>query len=120
MSSILAVASRHADWLATRRATVAANIANANTPGYRTREIEAFTLELANETEPSNSQAEVMGGSPFAVTEATVRSRTAQHSGNNVALDVEMLKAGEVAREQNLNNAVVKSFYRLIALSVRS
>lgn len=120
MSSILAVASRHAEWVAARRATVAGNIANANTPGYRTREIEEFTLEAVKEAGRSMTEAEGAGGTPFAVRDATVNTGVTQHSGNNVALDAEMLKAGEVARDQNLNNAVVKSFYRLLSLSVRS
>ncbi|HEY7646364.1 MAG TPA: flagellar basal body protein, partial [Hyphomicrobiales bacterium] len=44
------LASRHNQWLSMRQSVVAGNIANANTPGYRSLELQPFevVLESAN------------------------------------------------------------------------
>ena len=36
------LASRQAQWLAARQTTISGNVANANTPGYRARDVEPF------------------------------------------------------------------------------
>ncbi|MFX9054108.1 hypothetical protein ABTN50_19330, partial [Acinetobacter baumannii] len=38
----------------------------------------------------------------------------ATHSGNNVSLEQEMLKAGDVAGQFSLNTSVYKSFHKMI------
>ena len=40
------LASRHMTWLAERQALTAANIANADTPGYRARDVRPFSTAL--------------------------------------------------------------------------
>ena len=39
---LFSVASRQADWLSVRQATVAQNVANADTPKYRAVDVEPF------------------------------------------------------------------------------
>ena len=35
------------DWLSVRQATIAENIANANTPGFRSKDLEPFTTVIS-------------------------------------------------------------------------
>jgi flagellar basal-body rod protein FlgB len=119
---IFHLASRHADWVAQRRSVVATNIANANTPGHRAADIAPF--------------AEVLGASEAALQRTDSRHMTAQsapqrhephsgeaagaqHSGNTVDLEQEMMKAGDVTRSHLLNAAIVKAFHRMSLASVK-
>ena len=40
------LASRQAEWLATRQCVVAGNIANANTPGFKAKDVTPFQAVL--------------------------------------------------------------------------
>ena len=44
--NIFSIASKHNRWLAVREQTVAQNIANANTPGYKSVDVEPFEAAL--------------------------------------------------------------------------
>lgn len=118
-----AVASRHAEWASARRTVVAANIANANTPGYKAKDVEAFSNEMSSRG--AGMQATHMahfgagGGAGNLVATRLDGAAQDYHSGNSVSLDHEMMKAGSVSREQNLNAGLMKAFNRLVSLSTR-
>mgnify|MGYP002382504004 CR=1 FL=1 len=42
------LAAKQAEWLSVRQSTIAGNIANVNTPGYRALEVESFSKVLDN------------------------------------------------------------------------
>ena len=50
----------------------------------------------------------------------TTRSASVLPSENSVVLENELMKAGEVRREFELNTAIVKAFHRMIMLSVKA
>lgn len=126
MSSLylFSLASQQNQWLATRESVVAGNIANANTPGYKALELEPFDAVLdstklrMSTTAPGHivpEQASVRADSE------TGKGRTWEvyHSGNNVSVEQELLKAGEVNRSYSLNTNVMKSFQRMLLSSSR-
>lgn len=49
------IASQHANWLSERQKVVSENIANASTPGYRSKDISAFETVLNDNIAGSNS-----------------------------------------------------------------
>ena len=112
-------------WLAERRAVVAENIANASTPGYRTREVAPFAAQLAaaggRATLATTSQRHIASSeqSPGSV-EVGATSGSTVHSGNGVSLDLELHKAGEVARAHLLATGVVRAFHRLSIAATKS
>ncbi|MDX2308817.1 MAG: flagellar basal body protein [Hyphomicrobium sp.] len=112
-----AIASQHADWVATRRTVIAANIANANTPGYRARDVVEFKDVLTKESFRGTDAATSMAAHGI---DPRVPLTNANESARPVELDREMMKAGAVAREQSLNTALSKAFNRLLAMSIRS
>jgi flagellar basal-body rod protein FlgB len=117
------LASRHAQWASTRQATIAANIANADTPGFKAKDVEPFS-EVLEKTQlamaATASRHMVSGGTPAeAAGIAEAESWAVKESGNSVALEAELLKAGEVNRAFSLNNAIQKSFYRMLMMSVK-
>lgn len=120
---LFGIASQRTSWLATRQALVAENVANADTPGYKAKDLTSFAevlettrlnlassnnTHMASLSRASDGQ-DVVSETPWDVT----------HSGNSVSLEQEMLKAGEISRAYSLDTSVVKAFHRLLVMSVK-
>jgi flagellar basal-body rod protein FlgB len=118
------LASSQAKWLELRQSTIATNVANANTPSYRARDVEPFNkvldgvpVRLAT-TSPSHIQ--------LSASETDTRTRAKKdswdvvHSGNSVSLEQEMLKSGEVNRDYSMNSAIMRSFHQMLLSSVKA
>lgn len=117
------IASRHMTWLSTRQMATAANIANADTPGYRARDVKAFSSYLestpiglaatssmhltlpAEDTSPASAEAGGSWGSA--------------HSGNNVSIEKELMTASLSSRMMNLDTSLTRSFHRMLLASVK-
>jgi flagellar basal-body rod protein FlgB len=114
------LAFQRAHWLSARQTTIAENVVNANTPGYRAREVEPF--EAALDRTDLATRATDPGHISFALAPtrpSTFESRASSPVGNGVSLEKELIKAGEVSREYSLNMSVVKSFHRMWMSSVK-
>ena len=117
------LASSHARWLAIRQTTISANVANANTPGFKARDVEPFGKALDSAT------VALAATSPqhIAIGPAELRAQRTRkedswdivHSGNSVSLEQEMMKAGDINRDYSLNAAIVKSFHRMFSIGVK-
>lgn len=117
------LASQHNRWLGVRQSVVAQNVANANTPGFKTLDVKAFSDTLdatALELQTTRANHLALGGS--AVAEAEVDQGAfdgTTHSGNNVSLEKEFGKAGEISKSYALNTGVLKAFHRMLLLSAK-
>jgi flagellar basal-body rod protein FlgB len=117
------LAFQRSQWLSIRQTAVAENIANANTPNYRTKDVEPFAATL-DKTElamaATNPRHLSLASSP--VRSAAVekpRSWDVVSHGNDVSLEKELIKGGEVSRDYSLNANLVKSFHRMWMASVK-
>ncbi|MDW9825717.1 flagellar basal body rod protein FlgB [Sinorhizobium meliloti] len=117
------LASRQAQWLTVRQNVVAGNIANANTPHYRAKDVQPFESVLQNTgIQMAATRRAHFTESPEAahVTEVSALDDVAvQQSGNTVALEEELMKTGAIKRDYELNAGLVKSFHRMILMTVR-
>lgn len=117
------LASRRAEWLSVRQAAIAENVANANTPSYRAKDVEPFAATLdKTQLAMAASHSSHFGFAPSAQAAAVggpVDLRSGP-SGNGVSTEAELVKAGEVSRDFSLNVNLVKSFHRMWMMSVRS
>ncbi|MGO4573368.1 flagellar basal body rod protein FlgB [Microvirga sp. 2TAF3] len=118
------LASRQAQWLAVRQSTISGNIANANTPGFRARDVEPFT-DVLDKTKLAMvaTSAQHIGFDARHVEGTKVKKSDTWdtvYSGNSVSLEQELTKSGEVARQHSLNTSVVKSFHRMLMSAVRT
>jgi flagellar basal-body rod protein FlgB len=123
--NLFALASQQAEWLATKRSVITANVANANTPGYRAKEIADFKSLLdpmAVNTTSTNARHITTDGMQGMIEtdETSGAAGEVYHSGNAVNLDQEFLKAGDVARQQSLNVGVVRAFHRMLLASAKA
>jgi flagellar basal-body rod protein FlgB len=118
------VISQHNRWLSVRQATIAGNIANANTPGYKALDVEAFeaTMEQTRLAMTSTRPAHMTTAAD--TTPATdIRKEEPweiTHSGNSVTLEQELIKAGDVNRAFRLNTSVLKAFHRMLLASTKA
>lgn len=117
------LASRHASWASARLATIGGNIANANTPAYKARDIESFSevldttkLTLAA-TAPGHMALD--GGDLRTAKNSKSDSWDITHSGNSVSVEQELMKAGEVNRAYTLDTSIVRSFHRMMMSSLK-
>ncbi len=116
------LASRQSQWLSTRQATVAANIANANTPGFKARDVEPFSASLdKTKLQMTATSAQHIGFDGRTVSASKVKKSDSWEtyvSGNSVTIEQELMKSGEVSRQHQLNTSIVKSFHRMIMSAV--
>jgi flagellar basal-body rod protein FlgB len=122
---LFALASRQAEWLSVRQEVVATNIANANTPQYRAKDITSFNSVL-NETQVGMARthpghlAASQYAQDIAVRENELDNEIGiQESGNTVALADELSKTGEIKRQYELSTGLVKSFHSMMLMTVR-
>jgi flagellar basal-body rod protein FlgB len=92
------------DLLSARQKLVASNVANADTPGYRTQDID-FQSEFLN----------VMGGPPRI---SEVNDLPVKNDGNNVSLDREARLLAENALRFQVASQLMKSQLRAVRSAI--
>jgi flagellar basal-body rod protein FlgB len=118
------LAAKQASWLSRNQATIAGNVSNANTPGYRAQAVQPFAevldqtqLSMAT-TDPAHLDLGLADQPAIKVSDET--SWETSDSGNTVSLENEMIKAGDVQRDYSLNTNIVKAFHAMLMQSVKS
>lgn len=103
-----------------RQTVIAGNIANADTPGYRARDLRPFAEMLAPDrsafraTRPGH-----LGGADISAVSLRAAERTgagveADPNGNTVALETEMAHAVDVQRQHDRALAIYKSALNIL------
>jgi flagellar basal-body rod protein FlgB len=122
--NIFSTAESHMSWLTARQAITSTNIANADTPGFRAREISPFGKELnLASTRLNVSSASHMQAPNFTIgghSSQLQNNEEATLSGNDVIMEKEMLKAGENTRLYSFDIGLLKSFQRMLLASVKA
>jgi len=118
------VVSQHNRWLAARQATIAGNVANANTPGYAALDVQPFemAMEQARLAMATTNPAHMTSGGGEASGPGVRKEEQpwdVTHTGNSVSLEQELIKAGDVNRAYRLNASVAKAFHRMILASAK-
>lgn len=96
---------RYMDLLSARQRLVATNIANADTPGYHTQDMD-FQAELQN----------VAGGDPHI---GAVSGLQVRNDGNNVSLDRESRLLAENALRFQLASNLLRSHIRVVRSAIQ-
>jgi flagellar basal-body rod protein FlgB len=121
---VIGLALQKSDWLAHRQSVLAQNIANANTPGYRARDIAPFESVLSNtetalaHTNPRHLALDDTARFTVKVTEAAARDAT--YNRNSISVEAEMLKLGETHSEFAFDTSIIKSFNHMLMLSLKA
>ncbi|WP_137132540.1 flagellar basal body rod protein FlgB [Rhizobium sp. FY34] len=121
------LASRQAEWLSIRQEVVAGNIANANTPQFKAKDVTPFSAVLnSTNTRMARTHAGHLSGAAIdsridvdVKDEDLANEIGIQESGNTVALSQELSKTGEIKRQYELSTNLVKSFHRMMLMTVK-
>jgi flagellar basal-body rod protein FlgB len=124
INNVLDLAARQSSWLLSRENLVAQNVANANTPGYKTADLTPFEASLQTASLQLTTTSPMHISIPQSEFQSTPEETTTAKSdtflaGNNVSLESEMMKGGEINRAYSLNTAVVKAFNGMLVQSVK-
>jgi flagellar basal-body rod protein FlgB len=116
--------SQQARYLAVRQSMIAGNVANANTPDYKARDVLPFAEVMARTATASLSTTASghlnAADPPFSATKIKASDAwDALSTSSSVSLEQEMLKASEVSRDHSLNIAITKAFDRMLMLSLK-
>ena len=118
------LAAQQSRWLAVRQSAVAGNVANVNTPGYGSVDVEPFekVLDKSGVRMALTQTGHLAGGAAEAGFSIHQQDQAASllPSENSVVLETELMKAGDVRRQFELNTAIVKAFHRMIMMSSKA
>jgi flagellar basal-body rod protein FlgB len=108
------LAEKRLVWTAQRQTVLAANIANANTPGFQARDVESFDKVLAGSgpVQPVQTQPGHMAGTlPTGLASLTTNPPDARAlDGNSVALDQQLTKVADTETTQSLVTSIWKEY----------
>ncbi|MGZ9812581.1 FlgB family protein [Pseudoroseicyclus sp. H15] len=115
--------ARHA---AARTALAARNLANADTPGYRAREMPSFADITAGEGTPgpmalrATRAGHIASPAPTALARAELAGDQTSPNGNSVSLEQEMVRASEAEREHGRALAIYRHSMQVLRTAIGS
>ena len=113
--ALFKVASALASHAESRQSIIAQNIANADTPGYKTRDLEAFSDAV--QRHPDRPAMTMTRAGHQSTTSALVAARieapedvgSVAPNGNNVSLETELVKSTEIRHQHDLALSVYRN-----------
>jgi len=98
-------------WLDRRAAVLAENIANADTPGWKSRDLKPFSAALDEAgVSPLRTNPMHLAGSAEDDAATSERAGESAPDGNTVRVDVEMTKVADTETAQTLVSNLWKSY----------
>ena len=100
---------RYLDLLSTRQKLVASNIANANTPGYRTRDLDFHFEFMSQAAEDAHPQPNIM----------EPEGLEGRNDGNNVSMDREARLLAENTMRFNFASNLMRGQLKMIRSAIQ-
>lgn len=105
-----------------RQAEIAANVANADTPGYRARDVvpfsEFFDTGQAGSLRATRSGHVGSGGWSASAIERTERNSAASPNGNTVSLEAELMNSTQVKQSHEMALSVYEAARNVLRTSI--
>jgi flagellar basal-body rod protein FlgB len=121
-ADIFALADSRLAWLEQRQKVLADNIANANTPGRRPKDLQPFaaTLAKAGSGQMDRTDPRHLAGRHGAGSWAThaVTSGAIAPDGNAIELDVELGRVADTENAQEMVSALYKKYLGLFRIAL--
>jgi flagellar basal-body rod protein FlgB len=116
------LAEKRLTWSAQRQSVLATNIANANTPGFKARDVASFDTLLARTAPimPTQTQAGHMAGTlPTNLAPVTEDGgETSGLDGNSVTLDRQLMKVADTETSQSLVTTIWKKYVGMFGIAL--
>ena len=122
-AAIMAALGRQMSRAVQKQAVAAGNLANLDTPGYRTKEVrfsDALENELLSSKALTTTDSRHLGGT---IVEAQTETGDAggldsRRDGNNVQLDRELLALGRAGGDFNAAQTILAAKFRLVRYAI--
>jgi len=115
--NLFSIATKQLQYLNSRQFVVAQNIANLSTPGYKAVESKPFQ-DFLRRTESGLTMTDLkhISYSGSVMNRGRNYSHRSDHtsvSGNNVNVETELMKSGEIRKMFDANASVYKAFHKM-------
>ena len=117
MPSLMRLAAQTARHAAARQAVIAANVANADTPGFRARDLDPFR-PAGDVAALRRTHARHLAGAPPAPRAHIRADAPTDPNGNSVSLEAEILRSEETGRIHDRALAVYGASLDLLRASL--
>ncbi|SDF35205.1 flagellar basal body protein [Limimaricola pyoseonensis] len=119
--SFFKLASQRLSWLSARQKVVSENIANADTPAYKARDVTPFdAMVKGTRTGLATTASGHIGGGAMGGTLSVRPDETGWETsldGNTVVLEQQTVKASEISEQYKLATQLYRKGHELLALS---
>ncbi len=120
--SFFKLAANRMQWLGARQQVIAQNVANSDTPGYRSRDVSSFAdVMRGSQGGLRTTNTKHIGGSSAAVNGVMVQEDASSYEtsldGNSVALEEQTIRATEVAENYRLAAQLYRKGHDLLTLA---
>ncbi|WP_331458394.1 FlgB family protein [Pseudorhodobacter wandonensis] len=104
----------------TRMGAIAQNVAHADSPGYKARDLPDFATTYADQYDENLriTRAGHLGAAGAAPLEAVVQRGGDAPNGNSVSLEAEMVKAAEVRQQHDMALSIYRSSADMVKLAL--
>jgi flagellar basal-body rod protein FlgB len=120
---VLQLAAQRTHWLSARDELLAANVANANTPGFKASDMRPFSavLDSSEISMVSTSPLDIKPPSEDSAEAGVVENDSSEStlSGNTVHLEDEMMKLSEVNRDYSLTTNIKRVIHQMMMASLK-
>lgn len=113
--SVFTIASAMARHAATRHRVLAENVANADTPGYRARDIDPFDAETVDRLQRDSEGRSLMLQRMLEARE--LENANTSPDGNSVSVDDQLARAVDAQAQHNTALAIYRKSMELLRLS---
>ena len=124
--TILAMAKRRMDWAAERQEVIAENIANANTPGYRSRDAKPFVFKemvpvtpvtVMNVSHPLHISSQPLVDAGISIQEDRHPFET-KPDGNTVSLEEQSVKMSDTKGNYDESATLFQKYVKMYRTSL--
>lgn len=122
--SFFKIASQRMQWLSVRQEVISENIANADTPGFKAREVSDFSRMVDSSAQSSGvvtTNVKHIGGAEQAGNVRVQEDEGAWEQsmdGNTVVLEQQTIKASEVSENYRMAAKLYRKGHELLTLAV--
>ncbi len=117
------LAELHNSWLAARQVTVASNVANVDTPGYRSIDVKPFASVMSEIGDEAAARERLTGANGSLLGASDIRQLNpdwgTKLSGNTVSVEQELLRGQEIRASYSLNLSVTRAFHNMLLAATR-
>ncbi|MDB6452490.1 FlgB family protein [Falsirhodobacter sp. 20TX0035] len=115
---IVKMAHAMAEHAGARQGLVAQNIANADTPGYKARDLADFGQSYAETGGLRATRPGHVGGGASTTAQVVQSSLSEDPNGNTVSLDQEMVRAVEIRQEHDMALSIYRATSDILRASL--